>query len=370
MTLAGGSLAGECDWSMVKMMKLPVVAMVVFCGTGFAQQTAARTGPETDTSMIDAQGTAHVTRVIPVPQTLSSEAKKMVGRVVSDEAKPQTLAERRAGTDAWQARAGAAMKAVYPANVDAGTIAGVPVRIVTPLTVPAEKQDRVLINVHGGGFNVDSGSLTESIPMANLTQTKVVSILYRLAPEHPFPADVDDVVAVYKELLKTYKPKDMALYGTSAGAILTAETAVRLRQLGLPLPAALGVFSGTGDFSRVGDSEAMYALDGLSGHLDVPDQTAAHDLEYVGSTDPRDPVLSPVFADVHGFPPTLFITSTRDLLLSGTTILQRHFYESGVESPLIVFEGLPHAFWNNVELPESREAFKVMAEFFETHVGH
>jgi len=337
--------------------------------TSFAQQAGSGTGLETDTSVIDAQGTARVTRVVPVPQTLSPEAQKMVGRVVSDAAHPETLEERRSGTNAWQTRAGAAMKAVYPANVSESTIAGVPVRIVTPLEVPAAKRDRVLINVHGGGFNVDSGSLTESIPMANLTQTKVVSVLYRLAPEHPFPAAVDDTVAVYKELLKTYKPKNMALYGTSAGAILTVEVAARLKQLGLPLPAALGVFSGMGDFSRLGDSWSLYALNGFSGHLDPPVPGEKHDAEYVGSTDPLDPVLSPLFADVHGFPPTLFITSTRDLLLSGTTILQRHFYESGVDSPMVVFEGLPHAFWNDVSLPESREAFKVMAEFVDGHVG-
>jgi acetyl esterase/lipase len=345
------------------------IGAVVFSALSFAQQTGSRTGPETDTSVIDAQGTAHVTRVVPVPQTLSPEAQKMVGRVVSDAAHPETLAERRSGTDAWQARAGAAMKAVYPVSLSEATVAGVPVRVVEPLSIPTEKRDRVLINVHGGGFNVDSGSLTESIPMANLTQTKVVSVLYRLAPEHPFPADVDDTVAVYKELLKTYKPKNMALYGTSAGAILTAEVAVRLKQLGLPLPAALGVFSGLGDFSRAGDSQSLYALNGLSGHLDAPEPGDVHDAEYVGKTDPRDPVLSPLFADVHGFPPTLFITSTRDLLLSGTTILQRHFYESGVEAPMVVFEGLPHAFWNEVSLPESREAFKAMAAFMDKYVG-
>ena len=94
-------------------------------------------------------------------------------------------------------------------------------RIVTPLTIPPDKANRVLINVHGGGFVVDSGSLTETIPLANLTRTKVVAVLYRLAPEHPFPAAVDDTVAVYKELLKTYRPKNIGLYGTSAGAILT-----------------------------------------------------------------------------------------------------------------------------------------------------
>ena len=337
-------------------------------GTQTGQNTGQITGPETDTSVIDANGTAHITRVVPVPRDLSPEAQASVGRVVSDAAKPETLAERRSGTDAWQARAGAAMKAVYPVNISDGEIAGVPVRIVTPVQMPTAKLQRVLICVHGGGFNSDSGSLTESIPIANLTQTKVISLLYRLAPEHPFPAAVDDAVGVYKAVLKQYEPQNIGLYGTSAGAILTAEVAVRLKQLKLPLPAALGVFSGMGDFSRSGDSEAMYALDGLSGHLDPP-APGVHDTEYVGTTDPRDPVLSPLFADVQGFPPTLFITSTRDLLLSGTTILQRHFYESGVEAEMVVFEGLPHAFWNDVSLPESREAHKVMAEFFDSHLG-
>ncbi len=182
--------------------------------------------------------------------------------------------------------------------------------------------------MHGGGFNSDSGSLTETIPIANLTQTKVVAVLYRLAPEHPFPADVDDTVAVYKELLKTYKPEHIGLYGTSAGAILTAEVAVKLKQLGLPEPAALGVFSGSGDLSRAGDSQALFALQGLSGALKPPGATM--DLGfYAGHTDLKDPVLSPLFADLKGMPPALFITSTRDLLLSGTTILHRAFLARG-----------------------------------------
>jgi epsilon-lactone hydrolase len=357
---------------MMRRLGVGMAAVVVVSWVAVAQQAGTRTGPqtspETDTSVIDAQGTAHVTRVVPVPQNLSPEAQKWVGRVVSDAAHRETVEEQRKGVDAWQARAGAQAKAMYPANVEESMIAGVPVRIVTPLKVPAAKRDRVLIDVHGGGFRVDSGSLTETIPIANLTQTKVVSVLYRLAPEHPFPAGVDDAVAVYKELLKTYKPQNMAIYGTSAGAILTGEIAVRLRRLGLPLPGALGVFSGMGDFSRPGDSQAMYSLEGLSGHLDVP-SSETQNQDYVGTTNPRDPLLSPVFADVKGFPPTMFITSTRDLLLSGTSILQRHFYESGVESPMVVFEGLPHAFWNTLELPESREAFTAMAEFFDKHLG-
>jgi epsilon-lactone hydrolase len=344
---------------LLTLALLPAIALA---------QTTAQTAPQSDTSYIDANGAAHITRLIPVPTTVSPQAQKNLARQVSDANKPQTLAERRSGTDTWQARAGATSKAVYPVNITEDKIAGVPVKIVTPLAIGPGKSDRVLICVHGGGFNSDSGSLTESIPIANLTQTKVVSVLYRLAPEHPFPASVDDAVAVYKELLKTYKPNNIALYGTSAGAILTAETTARLKQLGLPLPGALGVFSGMGDFSQVGDSIAMYALNGLSGHLEPPPPTI-RDSEYVVSTDPKDPVLSPLYADVHGFPPTLFITSGRDILLSGTSILQRHFYESGVDAQLIVFEGLPHAFWNDVNLPESREAYKIMADFFDSRLG-
>jgi acetyl esterase/lipase len=188
-------------------------------------------------------------------------------------------------------------------------------------------------------------------------------VLYRLAPEHPFPAAVDDSVAVYKELLRTYKSSHIAIYGTSAGAILTAEVAARLKQLGLPFPAALGIFSGMGDFSRFGDSEALYALRGLSGHLDAP-EPEPHDPEYVAATDSRDTVLSPIFSDLHGLPPTLFITSGRDLLLSGTVNLHRAYLNAGVDARLVVFDALPHAFWYDSTLPEAIEANHMMADFF------
>jgi acetyl esterase/lipase len=258
---------------------------------------------------------------------------------------------------------------MYPVNIKDAMIAGVPVRDVTPLDTTPRHPDRVLINVHGGGFNSDSGSLTESIPMANMLHTRVVAVLYRLAPEHPFPAAVDDTVAVYRELLKTYKPSRIALYGTSAGAILTAEVAVKLKQLGLPLPGALGIFSGLGDFSESDDSQAMYSLRGLTGAVEIPDGKP-HDIYYfTASTDPKDPVLSPVYADLHGMPPALFITSGRDLLLSGTTILHRAFLRGGDDARLVVFEGLPHAFWNDVSLPETKETYGLMANFFEQQLS-
>ena len=351
---------------MSQRLSLPLTVLLVAVSTCILAQTAP---PDFhDSSRIGSDGTAYVTRIVPVPTTISPEAQKSLGRVVSDEAKPTTLEQRRAGTDKWQASAGEQSKQLYPVNVAEDKIAGVPVRVVTPLTIASEKRDRVLINLHGGGFNSDSGSLTESIPIANLTGTKVIAVLYRLAPEHPFPAGLDDAVAVYKELLKTYKPQNIGIYGTSAGAILTAEVTSKLKQLKLPMPAATGIFSGLGDFSQAGDSWALFALDGFSGHLDPPDPHD-HDKEYIGSTDQKDPVLSPLYADQTGFPPTLFITSGRDLLLSGTTILHRSYLRAGVDAELVVFEALPHAFWNNPYLPESKEADHIMATFFDKHLG-
>src|SRR5260370_14531286 len=139
-----------------------------------------------------------------------------------------------------------ATRAGYTANIEFSTIAGVPVSVVTPIVIPANKANRVLINLHGGGFTSDSGSLTESLPIANLTQTKVVSVIYRLAPEHPFPAPVEDVVAVYKELLKTYGPRNIAIYGSSAVAVITPEFAVQIKPFVLHLTCELSNLSGLG----------------------------------------------------------------------------------------------------------------------------
>jgi monoterpene epsilon-lactone hydrolase len=340
-----------------------VVAVPLFVLSGWTQTGSA----QTDSSRISADGTAYVTRVVPVPTTISAEAQKVLARVISDANVPQTLEQRRAGTDKWQAGAGEASRKLYPANVTGDKIAGVPVRVITPIS--PEKRGYVLINLHGGGFNSDSGSLTETIPIANLSGMKVIAVLYRLAPEHPFPAGLDDAIKVYRELLKTYQPSHIGIYGTSAGAILTAEVTAKLKQLHVPLPAATGIFSGLGDFSQRGDSTAVYALNGFSGHLDSPNP-AARELDfYTGSTDPKDPVLSPLYGDLVGFPPTLFITSGRDLLLSGTTILHRAYLRAGVDAQLVVFEALPHAFWNDPGLPESKEADQLMARFLSTHLA-
>jgi monoterpene epsilon-lactone hydrolase len=323
-----------------------------------------------DAATFDPDGTAHITRVVPEPALVSPEARAWLDSLTHGKGGPQTLAERRVSTDKWRVADSAQALKHYPVVIRSSTMDGVSVDEITPLQMPTENRNRVFINLHGGGFNSDSGSRIEGDPIANLARTEVVSVYYRLAPEHPFPAAVDDVVAVYKVLLRTHSPNNIAIYGTSAGAILTCEVAVKLKQLKLPLPAALGVFSGLGDFSHVSDSRQLFTLDGLPGMLQPTDNNRLPDDEYVGHTSRRDPVLSPVYADLRGLPPTLLVTSTRDMLLGDTTTLHRTLLRQGVDARLVVFEALPHAFWYHFEVPETREALELMAHFLDGAVGH
>lgn len=156
----------------------------------------------------------------------------------------------------------------------------------------------------------------------------------------------------------------IGFYGTSAGAILTAQTAVRLRQLSLPLPAALGFFSGYADFARSGDSRYIYSVQGLLDYKAPKPSISA----YVGSHDRTDPVLSPVYADLKGFPPTLCMTGTRDALLSGTVDFHRALLRAGVDAHLMVFDAMPHAHWYTFDIPESKEALEAQAKFLDAHV--
>jgi acetyl esterase/lipase len=344
-----------------KIRVLPAIPLLLTLSCSKVQKNSAN---------FDSDGTARVQRVIPMPKTVSPEAQKWLASLEDKKPGPTDLDAIRAATDEWRKNDSAEARRIYPVNVEETSLAGVRTDIVTPLSLPEGNQSRVLINLHGGGFISDSGSLIEGIPIANLTQTKVVSVYYRLAPEHPFPAAVDDVVGVYKELLKTYKPGNIGIFGTSAGAILTAEVTVRLKQSGFPLPAALGIFSALADFSRVSDSRALFTLDGLPGRLDIPNPNRVPHSEYPGNTDRKDPVLSPIFADLHGMPPALLITSTRDLLLSDTALFHLALLRAGNDAQLVVFEALPHAFWYHFQLPETKEALQLMANFFDKRVGH
>jgi acetyl esterase/lipase len=262
------------------------------------------------------------------------------------------------------------MKATYPVDFEDTTFAGVKVWAVTPKRLAPQKRDRILICLHGGGFTSDSGSLIESIPIAALTGTKVISVQYRLAPQFPFPAAVEDSTAVYTAALKTHAPRKIAIYGTSAGAVLAAQTAVQIRKNTQPLPAVLGFFSGYVDLARYGDSRYLYGAGGLKDFSTMIEPLKGLGMvPYVGDHDRKDPVLSPMYADLKGFPPTLCMTSTRDHCLSGTTDFHRALLRAGVDARLMVFDALPHAFWYRFDLPESTEALEAQAGFLDKHLG-
>jgi epsilon-lactone hydrolase len=309
----------------------------------------------------DSDGTAHIKRAIPVPMTISPEARALM--VSGEKWVPPTGTKERAS---FMER----MNAAYPTDVEATTFGGVQVWAVTPKRLAQDKRDRLLICLHGGGFTSDSGSLIESIPMAARTGTKVVSVLYRLAPQHPFPAAVEDSTAVYSAALKTHAPGKIGIYGTSAGAVLAAQTAVQVRKSRLPLPAALGFFSGYVDLARYGDSRFLYGAGGLKDFSAMIEPLRGLGMvPYVGDHDRKDPVLSPIYADLRGFPPTLCMTSSRDHCLSGTVDFHRALLRAGVDARLMVFDALPHAFWYRFDLPESKEALEAQATFLDQHLG-
>src|SRR6185437_4026588 len=351
----------------LKNLRSLFVIAVISCSFATAQTS---NNALADSATFDADGTAHITRIVPMPQTVSPEAQKWLASLTQNQHGQQSLAERRASTDAWRARNSAEAEKLYPVNIKEQTIAGVRTDIITPLETPKEHRDLVLINLHGGGFNADSGSRIEGVPIANLAKIKVIGVYYRLAPERPFPAAVEDVVAVYKELLKTYKPRNIGIYGTSAGATLTGEVAVQLKQSGVPLPGALGIFSTHSDYRRPGDSYQLFTLSGFPGTL-APRYVGgpSPDEMYVGKSDRKNPVLSPIFADLRGMPPTLLVTGTRDLLLSDTAHLHRALLAAGDDAQLVVFEAMPHVFWYNFQLPETKEALGLMAKFFDEKLG-
>lgn len=338
--------------------------------TPVAKPTQAADAPVHNSTYIGPDGTAYITRVVPVPKTVSTEAQALLATQIPDTPPSgvQDIVAARKRAELRRETTGKALLARYPAKIEARTIAGVPVTIVSPAAASSEIKPYVLINLHGGAYKLDFTSLVESIPVASLTHAEVVAVQYRLAPEHTFPAAVDDVIAVYRELLKTHPHDQIAIYGTSAGAVICGEVAVKIKALGLPEPGALGIFSGRGDFSVNGDSMSFFSGNGLPGYL-APATTLRDNPEYIGSTPANDPRLSPLYADLHGLPPTLFITSTRDWFLSGTTMEHRAFLRAGVDAQLVVFEALPHGFWVEPNLPESDEAYHLMATFFEKHLA-
>ena len=259
-------------------------------------------------------------------------------------------------------------KSRYDATMETTKIAGVGVQIFRPRD---GERDRgwVLIDLHGGAMVVGAGteSQVESIPIAAVGRFKVISVDYRLAPENKFPAASEDVVAVYRELLKSYKAEDIGIYGCSAGGELTGQVIAWLIEHRLPLPGAIGIFCAAPVASGGDSAHIVAALSGLEFS-----KSRALDSYYRGVPDQGNPLIFP-FDDprtARQFPPTLLITGTRDFGMSGIVHAHSQLVRCGVDAELHVWEGMEHGFFADPDLQESRDAYGVIVDFFDKHLGH
>jgi epsilon-lactone hydrolase len=315
-------------------------------------------------------------RSLPVPETVSPALQKIVGAPLSavwnvfpptnDEWKKQINGIQDALLQTLPALRGALNVKVEPTAFD-----GVKAYIVAPETIPPENRNRLLIHVHGGcyaSFAGESGT-AEAIYMAGFGKFKIISVDYRTPPDHPYPAALDDAMTVWKAAIKMADPKNIAIFGSSAGGALTLSMVLRAKQDGLPLPAAIAPGTPMSDLTGSGDTFQTNAMvdNVLVAYGANCDKRAAL---YANGRDLKDPMLSPLFGDMHGFPPTILTSGTRDLLLSNTVRVHRKLRQAGVEAVLQVFEGQAHAqYYRDVSAPETKEAFEEIAQFFDKHLG-
>jgi acetyl esterase/lipase len=262
--------------------------------------------------------------------------------------------------------------AAFPHTEHVRQIAGVTVREITPLSLDPSKSDRLLVNFHGGGYVLNGGpaSTSEAVLGAHYSGLRVISVDYRMPPDHPFPAALDDAVAVWKALIAERPAASIGAFGTSAGGGLTLALTLKLKALGLPLPGALALGTPWADLTGGSDSYQVNAgVDGVFSRFDG--FAAGMAALYAGATGVDDPLVSPIFGDFGGFPPTILTTGTRDLLLSDTVRVHRALRAAGAISQLEVYEAMSHAeYIYAYDSPESATAFGEIARFFDAHVSN
>ena len=313
---------------------------------------------------------------VPYSTFASPEARAFFPKMLAagSKAPPITapIEQSRSFYDRMNSDRAARMQKLYPVKIHSETIAGVSTDVVLPAQgIAPENRDRVLINLHGGAFlwGAHSGGLVESIPIASIGRIKVISVDYRQGPEHTFPAASDDVEAVYRALLKQYKPTAIGIYGCSAGGILTGEVVARIITDKLPVPGAIGTFCGS--VMNIGGDSA-YVAPLLNGQGVPAHPLGLAELPYFHGADPKDPLVQPGLSPalLAKFPPTLLITGTRDMTMSSVIYSQQLLDQAGAQTELHVWEGMWHSFFSDPELPESKDAYRVMVKFFLHHLGH
>ncbi len=314
-------------------------------------------------------------RLLPVPSTVSPELQAIVGAPL-----PAGWDTIPADADAWrslQRQTGAGPHPILAeigqklgVDIKSDTISGVPVFISTPHDMPSAHQNRTLLHLHGGGYVFFPGEIGagEGMMMAGYGRFRVVSVDYRMAPDFPFPAALDDAASVWKALTAANDPKRMAVFGTSAGGGLTLALMLHAKAAGLPLPAAIAPGSPWVDLAGKSDSLAAHAF---VDNVLVSEQgwLGAAARLYAGGKPLDTPLISPIYGDFSGLPPAILTSGTRDLLLSDTVRAHRKLRRAGVEAALQVFEGESHAQFLTPFVPETAEAFKEIAAFFDRHLA-
>jgi len=251
------------------------------------------------------------------------------------------------------------------------TIAGVNCYILTPNDLPEQNRNRLLVHVHGGGyvFAPAESATREAILMAGFGKFKVISIDYRMPPDFPYPAAMDDAMAVWKEVVKTNDPKKMAIFGTSTGGGMTLAMVLRAKTESLPLPAATAPGTPWSDMTKTGDT--FFTNEKVDNILVSNDGWLGDAAKlYANGHDLKDPQLSPVYGDFSGFPPTILTSGTRDLFLSNTVRVHRKLRQAGVVADLHVFEGQSHAqYAGDPNAPETKEHFGELTAFFDKYLA-
>jgi monoterpene epsilon-lactone hydrolase len=316
-------------------------------------------------------------RSIPVPGTVSPQSQAAIAlpyRTPAWNANPKSPAEWKASIKAL-ADAGAPLRREVReklgVTMEPAVIGGVKAFILTPKEIPPANRNRLIVHVHGGGYvyNPGEAGTTEGTLMAAYGGYKVISFDYRMPPDDPYPAAMDDAMAVWREAVKMGDPRNMAIVGTSTGGGMLLAMMLRAKQENLPLPGAIAPGTPWSDLTETGDTyKTNEWLDNVlvsySGYL-----SHAATL-YANGHDLKDPLLSPIYGDFHGFPPAMLTSGTRDLFLSLTVLTHRKLRQAGVEAELQVYEGMSHAqYVFDAFAPETKEVFTEIAQFFDKHLG-
>jgi acetyl esterase/lipase len=253
-----------------------------------------------------------------------------------------------------------------PVRVALETIAGVPVYVAEPEMIPENNRDKVLLYFHGGGLVLLGGECVELFARLEAagSRSKVYAVDYRNPPDHPYPAALDDCIAVYRALLKIYAPSKIVAMGVSGGGNLAAAVPLKARDLGLPLPAAIGLMTPEVDLTESGDTFQTNRDIDVVLPRGLPELNAL----YANGHDLAHPYLSPLFGDfTKGFPPTFIQSGTRDLFLSNSVRIHRALRRAGVEAELHVGEAMPHGGFGDA--PEDRELRIAFLHFLAKFAG-